>query len=127
MSVSPVPQPSEAGQVLAATSLEPLQSDTGGTAQVIRPNESRGRGYRELRVNLDVAPPVSGTDFVEVWLLDPSTQKMLPLGVVEGTEATFQVRTELLDSYRAVDLSLETDDGDPRHSSVSLMRGVYRS
>jgi hypothetical protein len=73
----------------------------------------------------DDLPEVAGDEFYEAWLLDPATAKMLPLGVVrEGTAATFEVATTLLDRYGALDLSLESDDGDPQHSAVSVLRGT---
>jgi predicted anti-sigma-YlaC factor YlaD len=71
-------------------------------------------------------PEAAADEFYEAWLLDPATEKMLPLGVVQaGSEATFEVATSLLDQYGALDLSLEPDDGDPRHSATSVLRGTY--
>ena len=47
--------------------------------------------------------------------------------LLDGTVGQFRVRAEILDAYPAIDLSLESDDGDTTHSSTSLMRGVCRS
>ena len=60
------------------------------------------------------------------WLLDPTTNKMLPLGQVgpSGT-ASFEVSDHLLAAYSAVDVSLEEDDGDPQHSPTSVLRATY--
>ena len=51
---------------------------------------------------------------------------MLALGLVDpDTGATFELDDGLVASYSAVDVSLETDDGDPQHSVTSLLRGTY--
>ena len=61
-----------------------------------------------------------------MWLLEPATNKMLPLGLVEpGGTATFRIDEELVAEYGAVDVSLEVDDGDPAHSVTSVLRGAY--
>ena len=39
--------------------------------------------------------------------------------------ATFDLDDALVTSYSAVDVSLETDDGDPAHSVTSVLRGTY--
>lgn len=71
-------------------------------------------------------PAPAADEFYEAWLLDPATEKMLPLGVVAGgSDATFEVANSLLDQYDALDLSLEVDDGDPGHSATSVLRGTY--
>lgn len=71
-------------------------------------------------------PETAADEFYEAWLLDPASEKMLPLGVVPaGSEATFEVATALLRQYDALDLSLEPDDGDPQHSATSVLRGSY--
>ena len=59
-------------------------------------------------------------------VLDPATQKMLPLGVVgpSGT-ASFTLPASLLGRYGTVDVSLEKDDGDPGHSVRSVLQGSY--
>ena len=61
-----------------------------------------------------------------MWLLDPATNKMLPLGLVApGGTATFRIDAGLVADYHAVDISLEADDGDPAHSVTSVLRGAY--
>lgn len=71
-------------------------------------------------------PPASAGHFYYAWLLDPVTNKMLPLGVVAaGTASTFEVQSDLVSRYRAVDISLQADDGNPAHSPVSVLRASY--
>ena len=70
-----------------------------------------------MQVTTRDLPPVHQGQFYYAWLLDPATQKMLPLGVVgpSGT-ASFTLPASLLGRYGTVDVSLEKDDGDPGHS-----------
>jgi hypothetical protein len=71
-------------------------------------------------------PRATTGEFYYAWLLDPSTNKMHALGVVDSdTGATFDLDDTLVASYSAVDVSLETDDGDPAHSITSVLRGGY--
>ena len=64
--------------------------------------------------------------FYYAWLLEPATNKMLPLGQVgaDGT-ATFEVDSGIVASYHAVDVSLQSDNGNPGHSDTSVLRAQY--
>jgi hypothetical protein len=77
-------------------------------------------------MNLDVkglpAPP--GQDFYEVWLYDPPSGRMLAVGVLPSTgKGSYSLPSSLEDSYSAVEISLEPNDGDPQHSKLSVLRG----
>jgi anti-sigma-K factor RskA len=77
-------------------------------------------------MNLDVkglpAPP--GQDFYEVWLFDPPSGRMLAVGVLPPTgKGSYSLPASLEDSYSAVEISLEPNDGNPAHSKVSVLRG----
>lgn len=112
---------------------------TGGPLErrsaVLQPVDSRGTGEvfmasgarsAQMRVETHNLPKLKRGQFFYVWLLDPETNKMLPLGQVgPGGTATFEVSLDLLTSYTAVDVSLEQDDGDPQHSPRSVLRAVY--
>ena len=64
--------------------------------------------------------------FYYAWLLDAATNKMLPVGVVDPAGAsTFGLSGDLVKHYSAVDISLQADDGDPAHSTVSVLRATY--
>jgi hypothetical protein len=82
----------------------------------------------QMRVDtVDLPTPPRG-DFYYVWLLDPASNKMLPLGqVVSGHRASFDVPASLVAAYSALDVSLESDDGDPGHSVTSVLRASYDS
>ena len=70
--------------------------------------------------------PAGPGHFYYAWLLDPGTNKMLPLGQVGADgRATFEVDSKLVGSYHAVDVSLQADNGDPGHSDTSVLRAQY--
>lgn len=79
-----------------------------------------------MRVETHDLPSAGSGHFYYLWLLDPRTNKMLPLGVISpGGTASFELPASLLGRYQAVDVSLESDDGDPGHSVRSVLRGRY--
>lgn len=118
-----VPAPSsEAGAAttLAQGRLEPFSTDsaTAGTATVV----SRD-GQRYLQVRLSDLPSERDA-YVQAWLLDPVTDQMIALGLMNGGSSSFDVPDGVdFAKFSAVDVSLEPLDGDPAHSETSLARG----
>ena len=103
--------------------LAPLSGAEPGDGRV-RMTEHDGRTRMTFAVR-DL-PRASTGEFYYAWLLDPDSNKMLALGLVDAdTGATFEIDDALVASYSAVDVSLETDDGDPEHSVTSVLRGTY--
>jgi hypothetical protein len=103
--------------------LTPLSVTVPGEGSV-RMVEHDGRTRMTLTVR-DLPRAESG-EFYYAWLLDPASNKMLALGLVDpGGGATFEVDDRLVAAYSAVDVSLEADDGDPAHSVTSVLRGTY--
>jgi hypothetical protein len=91
-----------------------------GTAELLGNQGSQGQ---ELRV--DTRPMSSGSGYVEVWLINTDGKRMVSLGVLSGTEATFPVPPDALaQGYTIVDLSREQFDDKPQHSGDSIMRGT---
>ena len=113
--------PSSGAGIEAA--LTPLSVTVPGEGSV-RMVEHDGRTQMTLAVH-DL-PRAGAGEFYYAWLLDPTSNKMLALGLVDpGGGATFQVDDRLVAAYSAVDVSLESDDGDPAHSVTSVLRGTY--
>lgn len=112
---------STAEVVVASTTLAPLPDKTGaGSARL---TERDG----ELRLAIEVTPPVTGDAFEELWLLNTDGQRMISLGVVPPTgRGSYAVPAQPgdLDGYTVVDISLEPFDGDVAHSQDSLLRGT---
>jgi hypothetical protein len=103
--------------------LTPLSATVPGEGSV-RMVEHDGGTRMTLAVH-DL-PRAGAGEFYYAWLLDPTSNKMLALGLVDPSGgATFEVDDRLVAAYSAVDVSLEADDGDPAHSVTSVLRGAY--
>ena len=103
-----------------AATLEPLVGDGGGRVSMT----GSGSATRMVIATHDL-PALREDEFYYAWLLEPATSKMLPLGQVGPSGASFEVSDALLQGYSAVNVSLEADDGDPQHSPTSVLRGSY--
>jgi Anti-sigma-K factor rskA len=112
----------EGGEALVATDLEPLDDrGAAGNAEVIVSGDDS-----QLRVQLDAPEPTDG--YYEVWLLEPSVERMVQVGVVRAGTTTLDLPEGLdLAEYPIVDVSVEPLDGDPTHSGVSVARGELES
>lgn len=109
----------DAGVVLAQAELEPLPGFSGaGEATILREED----GTRSLDVDLTGATPEG---FRQVWLIAPDLQEMYSVGLLETEHGRFAVPEDIdLTKYPIVDISDEPFDGDPTHSSVSMVRGT---
>jgi hypothetical protein len=110
---------------VATASLDALDiPDTSGTAvlQVQSPNQ------RAITVNVSNLPLETGK-FYEVWLMDPSDQHLVALGVlgVDGRGAYVVPAGLDLSQYTAIDVSLQPMNGSPLHSAVSAVRGIMKA
>jgi anti-sigma factor RsiW len=110
--------------VLAATPLAglPAAPTASGQADVVR-TASGGR-----TLDLDVRRLGVADGFYEVWLIDPTVTKMVPVGVLSGGQGRFVLPAGVnLADYPLVDVSIEPLDGNPAHSGKSVLRGSLRS
>lgn len=107
---------------LAEAQLTPLASFSAtGSARVVE----AGDGTRTLEVTLSKD---EAQGYQEVWLIAPDLSKLVSLGVMNAEAGTFQVPAGLqLSDYPIVDVSDEPVDGNPAHSSVSIVRGTLAS
>jgi hypothetical protein len=105
--------------VVAASGSAPAPSAAGVVSM-------SGSGEVVMKIRVTGLPSAAAGHFYYAWLLDPSTNKMLPVGVVDaGGTSTFDLGADLVKRYTAVDISLQADDGDPQHSPVSVLRASY--
>ena len=107
-------------RVTEQVTLTALPADPGaaGRAEVV----STGQG-RQLRLTVSGLTAKAG--FYEVWLIDPTVTKMVPLGILPATGGAFVIPADIdLTQYPIVDVSAEPLDGDPAHSAVSVLRGT---
>lgn len=101
--------------------LEPVEGTAAGLVEM----RAADAGTR-MTITTDGLPAAGPGRYYQAWLLDPATNKMLPLGQL-GPDggASVEVDDDLLADYSAVDVSLEEDDGDPAHSVTSVLRASY--
>jgi Anti-sigma-K factor rskA len=109
--------------------LAPVPGASGGVPVASASGVVRmtGPGARtDMTIRTNGLPPAGRGQFYYAWLLDPKTDKMLPLGVVAAdASSTFELPSDLVGRYSAVDISLQADDGNPVHSPVSVLRATY--
>jgi hypothetical protein len=66
--------------------------------------------------------------YQEVWLIAPDLSRLVSLGIMNSSSGRFDVPAGLdLSGYPIVDISDEPLDGNPAHSSVSIVRGTLSS
>ncbi len=107
----------------AGVRLEPVQGSGSGTVSMVEDGS-----HTRMTVTTTGLPETGSRRYYYAWLLDPETNKMLPLGQVDADGTTsFDLDRRLVAAYAAVDISAETDDGDPAHSPVSVLRGGYET
>jgi len=64
----------------------------------------------------------------EVWLLNPDATGLVSLGLLDGSSGRFVVPAGIdLGEYPLVDVSVESADGNPGHSGISVVRGELHS
>lgn len=106
-------------QEVALTEVD--ESGARGSAALVRD----GTGYA-LRVDTTGLTNRDGT-YYELWLMNPDTNSFVSLGpVLPGTRSTHPLPagvTTKTDPF--VDISVEPLDGDPAHSTVSVLRGNF--
>ncbi len=108
------------GQLASVTELDPAASGTVTMAD--------DAGQRQMVVQVRGVTNLAGGDHLEAWLMDSTGTRLVPLGALTGGggefRATFAVPADLpLEEFGRVDVSAERWDGDPGHSSRSLVRG----
>jgi len=78
---------------------------------------------RSLRVSVEDLPDVADGDVLEVWLIDPDSGGLLSLGLTDGRSRLPVPDAVDTSRFSVVDVSIEPTDGDPGHSSNSVVRG----
>ena len=107
--------------VVARATLHPLQAPASASADITVTSSS---GSRLMVVRTSGLPAPGRQHFYEVWLLNPVTLKMMPMGTLPPSgQASYGVSASLMAGYSAVDISLQANNGNPAHSAVSVLRG----
>jgi anti-sigma-K factor RskA len=115
-------EPDAGSRPFATATLEPVEGSATGVVLMAHGAAST----TQMTIEADDLPALDGGRFYYAWLLDPGTNKMLPLGQIgPGDTASFTLADDLLASYSAVDVSLQEDNGNPAHSVTSVLRASY--
>lgn len=107
-------------EIVASVALEPLADYTATGSATVEAVD----GTEMLAVDVSGLPATDG--YFEVWLLAPDASSMIALGTLgAGERATLPLPPGVsLADYPVVDISAEPYDGDPAHSSDSVVRGT---
>lgn len=100
----------------------PQAGDARGTVQVIRNGDEGSR----MRVTVQGLPSTKG--YYEVWLMDRTHKKLIPLGTLGsggGSRSSTLALPEGVntDIYALLDISVQPYDGSTAHSGNSVVRG----
>jgi anti-sigma factor RsiW len=109
-----------AAPVAVQAPLRPVQAppDVNGRIQVTARGDTR-----DLNVQTSRLPAAPANHYYEVWVFNPSSLKMLPMGILGPSgQGKYQIAAPIMSGYSAVDISLQTDNGNPDHSNTSVLR-----
>ncbi len=107
---------------VARAALHPLQAPAQASGKV---TVTAAAGARDVEISTAGLPAPGPGHYYEVWLLDPATLKMMPMGALPPSgQASFSVAAGLTAGYSAVDISLQANNGNPVHSKTSVLRGT---
>ncbi|MGL4174391.1 MAG: zf-HC2 domain-containing protein [Actinomycetota bacterium] len=116
--VTPSPEP-----VGRSVSLQPLTGSGAGQVSMANLDGPTITSMTISTKNL-AAPEKDG--FFYVWLLDPETKKMVPLGVLNPNgETRLDMNSKVIEKYHMVDISWQKANGNPAHSGDSVLRASY--
>jgi hypothetical protein len=87
-------------------------------------------GERQMVVQVRGVTNIAGGDHLEAWLMDASGTRLVPLGALDGGDGDFHGTFALpegvpLGVFGQVDVSAERWDGNPGHSTLSVLRGAF--
>ena len=112
-------------RVSAVASLRHMDAPASASGSVIVHSMGTTQLMRITTGGLSQAP---ANYFYEVWLLRPTTNKMLAVGILPPSGAgSFELSSSLMAQYSAIDVSLQANDGNAAHSSQSVLRGAIQT
>lgn len=107
--------------VLASTPLDALPNWSGTTGEAKLEQDALGRHV--LVVTMVTPRPVDGIQ--QVWLIDRSADKMIPVGQLTAPVQSYTLSTNLdVSRFPVVDVSVEPSTGFTGHSGNSIVRGT---
>lgn len=115
-------QPSHASVGAGQPLTSPKAGDTRGNVRLLRDGE-----VNRVRVTVHGLPSTAG--YYEVWLMDDTHKKLIPLGALgSGGSSTLTLPPDVdTDVYALLDISAQRYDGTTAHSGISVVRGPLPS
>lgn len=123
--LNPPPPPAPvAGPVVRLTPVGDLDPAASGTVAM-----ADAGGERKMVVQVQGVTNIGAGDHLEAWLMDATGTRLVPLGALDGGDGTFHATFALPDglpltTFDQVDVSAERWDGNPAHSTASVLRGA---
>jgi anti-sigma-K factor RskA len=112
--------PLTGSEVVATASLEPLADVAAAHAELVIDDAERS-----LEIDTLHLPPIDG--YYELWLMTREGDGLVSLGPV-GTRVRAAVPAAIdIGRFSVVDISREPSDGNPAHSTDSVLRGQLRA
>lgn len=108
--------PTTGNDLVATATLEPLAQVTQARAELVTEGDRRTLSIEDLDL-----PPIDG--YYELWLLGGDDDGMVSLGPISGQERVDVPPAVDTSRFSVVDISREPLDGDPAHSTDSVLRG----
>jgi hypothetical protein len=85
------------------------------------------RGDQQIQLNASSLPAPAPGEYYEVWLTDAARQHMAPVGPLDPKgKGTFEVSSSLVDTYSAIEVSVQSAESTGAYSGLSVLRGSYR-
>jgi Anti-sigma-K factor rskA len=92
---------------------------TPGTAKII--------GDSRITIGATSLPSVGTTKFYQAWLTNAARTELLSLGPLGPDGAgSYRLPAHLINTYSAIEVSVQQVNGNPAFSGVSVLRGSYR-
>lgn len=95
------------------------------------PTVARGQAHmlgsgeaQQMQVSVTGLTVPVATDHYEVWLLDTTTGRAVPVGTITGGTSTFALPVSRTVGFDAIDVSLQTPADGTKHSGHSVLRGT---
>ncbi len=109
-------------QLVATASLSGEGLDPGGDGSGSAELLESDAGWK-VAIEVDQLPSPPAGSYYEAWLLGAGPEQVQSLGALDGDQR-FAVPDGLtIDDFPLVDVSIEPIDGNPAHSSKSVLRG----
>lgn len=112
--------PLTGSEVVATATLEPLADVAVAHAELVTDDDERA-----LEIDTLYLPPIDG--YYELWLMTREGDGLVSLGPVANRARAAVPAAIDIARFSVVDISREPSDGNPVHSTDSVLRGQLRA